>query len=116
LDHVVVWGHYGCGGVRALLEGPEGLKAEPKLLDWVSIAEEARLRLEQEEGMGEGVQERWDRLVELNVMLQMEHLLSYPVVNEALEAGRVKIHGWVYDLASAKLKSYHPEVGFQWVG
>lgn len=115
LDHVVVCGHYGCGGVKALLEGPEGLEAEPKLRDWISLASEARGRLEAEEGLGQEDQERWDRLVELNVVLQVEHLLSYPQVEEALEAGRVKLHGWVYELASARLKAYHPELGFQWV-
>lgn len=114
LEHVIVWGHYGCGGMRALLEGPETLEAEPKLIEWITLAEEARLRLEQEDDL-ESVQEQWDRLVELNVILQLEHLMSYPVVVEAVEAERVRLHGWVYDLASARLKSFHPEVGFQWI-
>jgi carbonic anhydrase len=115
LGHVVVWGHYGCGGVKALLDGTEKLEAEPKLRQWVSLAEEARQRLEQEASLGADVGERWRRLVELNVILQMENLLSYPVVAEAAEAGRVKLHGWVYDLESARLKAYHPDKGFQWL-
>ncbi len=45
----------------------------------------------------------------------MENLLGYPEVAEAVEAGRVKLHGWVYELASARLKAYHPEEGFQWL-
>lgn len=115
LDHVVVWGHYGCGGVKALLEGTEKLEDEPKLRDWVSLSTEARRRLDMDEAAGSSAEERWMRLVELNVILQMEHLLGYPVVAEAVEASRVKIHGWVYDLASARLKAYHPDLGFHWI-
>lgn len=114
LDHVVVWGHYGCGGVKALLEGLEALESEPKLRDWMALAAEA-LRLLGEEAGPRSHQERWDRLVELNVLLQMEHLLSYPAVVEAVENGRVKLHGWVYELSSARLKHYHPEMGFKWI-
>lgn len=115
LDHVVVWGHYGCGGMKALLEGTDKLEEEPKLREWVSLAAEARKRLEEEEGPGGDGEERWNRLVELNVVLQMEHLLGYPQVAEAVETGRVKLHGWVYDLVSARLKAYHPDEGFQWI-
>lgn len=115
LKRVIVWGHYGCGGMKALLEGPEALEAEPKLRQWVDLAEGAHRRLEQEEEGLETVQERWDRLVELNVVLQLEHLLTYPTVAEAVEAGRVSLHGWVYDLAAARLKAYRAERGFQWV-
>ena len=114
LKHVIVWGHYGCGGVKALLEGTDALEAEPKLRQWVSLAQEARRRLDEEGGL-ETVDERWRRLVELNVVLQQEHLLSYPVVAEALEARRVELHGWLYDINTSRLKSYHPELGFQWV-
>ncbi len=114
LKRIIVWGHYGCGGMKALLAGPEALEAAPAVRAWVTLAEEARRRLEQEEGE-RGVQERWDRLVELNVMVQLDHLLTYPVVAEAAEAGRVELHGWVYDLATGRLKAYHEERGFQWV-
>jgi carbonic anhydrase len=114
MEQIVVWGHYGCGGIKALLEGTEALVAEPALRAWVTLAEEALRRLEREEDE-RGAQERWDRLVELNVVLQMDHLLGYPVVAEAVEAGRVRLNGWVYDLATARLKAYHEEHGFQWV-
>ncbi|MFQ6672498.1 MAG: carbonic anhydrase [Candidatus Tectimicrobiota bacterium] len=114
IERVIVWGHYGCGGVKALLDGPEALEAEPHVRTWASLAEEARLRLLLE-GEAGSTQELWDRLVELNVLLQLEHLLSYPAVAEAVEAGRLQLHGWLYDLASARLKAYHPEGGFQWV-
>jgi carbonic anhydrase len=49
------------------------------------------------------------QLVFENVVVQLENLLTYPVIQRALEENRVEIHGWVYDLTTAMLRAYDPE-------
>jgi carbonic anhydrase len=111
---LVVMGHYGCGGMKALLEPPKEEPQEPSLSRWLSLSLEARRRLEAELPEA-SFQDRWDRLVEINVLLQMEHLGTYPQVARALREGRLELLGWVYDLASGRIKAYRPEEGFQWL-
>ena len=48
-------------------------------------------------------------LVERNVVLQLNHLRSYPYVRHAEEAGRLTLHGWLYDLARPAVLTYDAE-------
>ncbi len=117
IDHLIVCGHYGCGGVKAAM-GPEfGGPAS----SWVRhIRDVARLH-EQELSSIADPDKRFDRLVELNVMEQVYSLSRTAVVRGAWENGRqVKVHGWVYGLHNGLIKDlevtrdrYEPEPGSQ---
>ena len=48
------------------------------------------------------------RAVEENVLEGLTNLAAYPVVARALSAGRVRLHGWVYDLVEALVRVYDP--------
>jgi carbonic anhydrase len=52
-----------------------------------------------------------DALIEANVLLQLEHLRSYPFIAEEEQAGRLCLHGWVYDLTSERVRAYTVEDG-----
>ncbi|MCG3174128.1 MAG: Carbonic anhydrase 2 [Myxococcota bacterium] len=101
IKHVIVCGHYGCGGVRAAM-------AEPfhGLVDyWIGgIRNIIRLNRHALEGMG-GDEERFKRIVELNVLEQVYNLSQTPVVQQAWDKGpRPLLHGVVYDLHSGLLQ------------
>jgi carbonic anhydrase len=51
----------------------------------------------------------WRAAVEENVLDALENLITFDAVKEALEAGEVRLHGFVYDLAQGHLNSYDPE-------
>jgi hypothetical protein len=53
-------------------------------------------------------EEIYKQLVYENVVLQLEHLLSYPVVKNGLEANTLELHGWVYNVTNGRLKVYNP--------
>jgi carbonic anhydrase len=109
VPHVIICGHTQCGGLQALAEGPSKLEAEtPTLAAWLQDAVAVRER----------ISSRWEgaspeaivrQLVFENVVVQLENLLTYPVIQRALDENRVEIHGWVYDLAAATLRAYDPE-------
>jgi len=44
--------------------------------------------------------------VDANVLVQLENLRAHPSVAEALTAGRIALHGWVYDIASGNIRAY----------
>ena len=106
-----------CGGLRALAEGPELLSAEtPTLAQWLQDAVAVRDRIAQRM-VGAPAEAIAQQLVYENVVAQLENLLTYPVLQRALDENRVELHGWVYDLAAATLKVYMPETNdFRAVG
>lgn len=104
IPDIVICGHYGCGGIHALDE----THAEDRYIPiWLLNARRARDRVD-EESRAQGVtldpETRHRRIVEANVRLQLEHLREYPFVAQVLDQGRLRLHGWVYDLESGAIK------------
>jgi len=105
--HVIILGHSQCGGIRALLEGvPEGQSAE-YIGPWVSIAQRARDQVLRELAGKE--REKQARACEqAAILVSLDNLMTYPWLKERVEAGRILLHGWYFDIATGRLLSYHP--------
>ena len=54
---------------------------------------------------------RWKVLVQENVLVQVEHLRTHPVVAAALAAGELKLHAWVYKMETGEVYAYDSDVG-----
>ena len=99
--HVIVCGHYGCGGVRAALEGHQAGAVALWLQPLRNLADEHRAELD---ALSPG-RPRWDRLCELNVAAQVHAVAQSEVVESAWERGvELTVHGWIYDLADGLLR------------
>ena len=94
IRHIVVCGHYGCGGVKAMIEGVDQQKM-PELESWLRDA--AVLNAAARAGHADK-SEQWRLAVEENVLDQLANLTSYPGVKSRLDSGEMTLHGWVYDL------------------
>jgi carbonic anhydrase len=94
--HVIVCGHYGCGGVQAALEG-----AKLGLIDnWLRYVQDVRGKYAgQIDALGDP-KDRADRLCELNVLEQAMHVCGTTIVQDAwgLRGQALAIHGWIYRL------------------
>lgn len=101
---IVLCGHSCCGGMQALAHVE---RLEPGLRHWLQYAQDAQAHVPPE--VAETA--RLDALIEANVLLQLEHLRSYPFIAEAEQAGTLCLHGWVYDLASERVRAYEAETG-----
>ena len=55
--------------------------------------------------------ERLERAIEKNVLLQLEHLRTHPAVRAALDAGALRLHGWVYHFETGRVDVYDPLTG-----
>ncbi|HEX8832417.1 MAG TPA: carbonate dehydratase [Longimicrobium sp.] len=99
--HVMVVGHYGCGGVRAADED-----ARLGLIDnWLRHVQDVRDQHRAELDSIPDAVDRVDRLVELNVMAQVRHVCETTVVRDAWLRGQpLTVHGWVYRLQDGILR------------
>lgn len=101
VDHVIVCGHTGCGGVGAALEGADLDHVD----DWIQEIERVRRAHEDELMTIEDPRERANRLSELNVKAQVETLARSSIVRDAWESGQsLVLHGWIFRLESGTLE------------
>jgi carbonic anhydrase len=101
VKHIVVCGHYGCGGVKAAMQ-PKDLGI---LNPWLrNIRDVYRLHHTELDAIAD-VDARYDRLVELNVQEQCVNVLKSAVVQEQYLLHKIPVvHGWVFDLRTGLLK------------
>ena len=104
--HLMVVGHYGCGGVQAALEGIRVGLAD----NWLQHVKDVR---EKHANLLEWVapEHRLDALCELNVIEQVANVAHTTVVQDAWSRGQeVSLHGWVYGLSDGLLKDLRVSV------
>jgi carbonic anhydrase len=104
VDHVIVCGHYGCGGVRAAY-----LKSSLGLIDnWLRHVRDVHERHHQRIERGDGDDAAINRLCELNVVEQVHHVCQTTIVQDAWRRQqRLAVHGWIYDLRDGLLRDLH---------
>jgi carbonic anhydrase len=104
VQHVIICGHSDCGAVHGIME-PAKLSDMPAVARWLRHGQEAKRRLECDGGPSDGAA-RMHRLTRLNVVVQMENLLTHPSVQTALARDALQIHGCVYDIATGAVETY----------
>ncbi len=100
VKHIIVCGHYGCGGVRAALENfRHGL-----IDNWLAGVRSLHRRHEAELSVLP-VDEAVDRLCELNVISQALHVARTTIVEDAWERGQhIAVHSWIYRLDNGRIQ------------
>lgn len=100
VKHVVVCGHYNCGGIKAAMESADmGI-----LNSWLrNIRDVYRLHRAELDVITDE-EERYRRLVELNVQEQCVNVLKTADVQRANKERNLSVHGWVFDLKTGKLR------------
>jgi len=103
VKHVIVCGHYGCGGIKAAMTNHDFKQV---LNMWLrNIKDVYRLHRDELENISDE-EERTDRLVELNVQEQVAHLAKTSIIQRAWKnEQRPHLHGWVYGLKDGLIKS-----------
>jgi carbonic anhydrase len=101
VPHIVLCGHHGCGGVKAVLEGG----VEGPVDRWLDEARRVRREHADEIDALEDHEARVNRLVEVNVRDQLLNLARTATVQAAFERGQeLTLYGWVYDIRDGHLK------------
>lgn len=96
IEHIIVLGHYKCGGVKAAVEG---LNEEDIVENWVSqISDLYHFHKKELELIGDKIK-MYDKLSEMNVIAQLKNLLRTPIIQRAFRNNKkLYIHGWIFDI------------------
>lgn len=99
VKHIVVCGHYHCGGVKAAM-----MPSDMGILNpWLrNIRDVYRLHKDELNAISDE-EKRYNRLIELNVQEQCVNLIKTAAVQEAYKERGLKVHGWVFDMNTGKL-------------
>ena len=108
VDHVIVCGHYGCGGITAVCDA-----AQFGLIDnWLMHVKDVENKHAVELKKIKKKDERFSRLCELNVMEQATHVCETTVVQDAWKKGQqLSVHAVIYDIHDGLLKKLWSKVG-----
>ena len=102
VKQIIVCGHSSCGAMTAVMNG--GVPADlPCINRWLEGAHGIKSRLP----VGASV----DAAVRANVLMQLENLRSYPLVDRKLRSGELKLFGWFYDLQHGEIEQWDAERG-----
>ena len=109
IQHIVVCGHTDCGAMKGALN-PDALTALPHVCGWLENSKAAVDDAKAKHPDADD-KELLSAVIEQNVLLQLAHLKTHPYVAEALEAGKLQLHGWVYDIGSGAIYSHNEDSG-----
>lgn len=110
VEHIIVCGHYGCGGVKAAMEGCEHGIVDHWLQPIRDIADANAASL----NAGDSEETRLSQLCELSIRSQVENLSRTPIIQKAwLKENPLAIHGWVYSLSDGLLRDLGCSLSFE---
>jgi carbonic anhydrase len=108
VEHIIVCGHYGCGGVLAALQNNQlGL-----IDNWLRHVQDVRAKHRPQIDSLATEQEQHARLCELNVVEQVVNVSQTTIVRDAWARNQtLAVHGWIYDLSDGLLRDLNVSVG-----
>lgn len=110
VENIIVCGHSNCGGCKALYAPREEMDELPMVRKWMDLALPVKAKVEDKIQRGEYAKElRYEITEKLNVVEQMEHLLTFPYIKEKYEAGQLNILGWYYVIHTGEVFNYSEE-------
>jgi carbonic anhydrase len=104
VHNIVICGHSECAAIKAVIDGRKEVKT-PHLRSWLSHAEPAYSKFKAGFSLNNDL-EIHNKVSQINVLQQLEHLKTYPIVREALSKKILQIHGWWFDLETANVYHY----------
>lgn len=101
---IVICGHSECGAMQALVQGIDNCPC-PHVRSWLKYGEESLSKVRQGFVIDPSLSEH-NQLSQTNVLQQIEHVKSYPLIKERLDKKQLRIHGWWFDIARADVYCY----------
>lgn len=105
VEEVIICGHSNCGGCAAVLNGWGNLTNLPFTQSYLKPLETVKEKIEKENAFKD--EKTRARLMEqMNVVEQVNHLKTFPGIQEKLETGQLEIEGWYFDIKSGTVSIY----------
>lgn len=105
---ILICGHSNCGGCAALNAPPEKLEQLPHVKKWLQVSSEVRARVDKLVTDDSPAEREW-LTEQVNVLVQMKNLLSYPYIHERVEQGKLEILGWHYIIETGEVFNFNDQ-------
>ncbi|KTD17395.1 carbonic anhydrase [Legionella jordanis] len=99
VKHIIVCGHSGCGAMEGLMKPNIGQEL-PTLASWLKHSSSVIEHFKDKQGV------QLEDVVKQNILAQIEHLKTYPVISNKLASQELAIHGWFYKIKSGEIHVY----------
>ncbi len=110
VDHIIVMGHFNCGGIAALLpECPKQNKKPSFISSWVQIASTAKDKILQEH-QALPLSEKRHLCEKESILVSLKNLRTFPWIEERVISGKVRLHGWYFDRGTLSIYSEKQKV------
>ena len=108
VQRIIVLGHSGCGGIRALMDEQFPSSEGTDFLGrWVSIADPAKYRVLQKLGAAAPAAQ-YRACEQAAILVSLKNLESFPWIAERVQDDKLSLHGWYFDMEAGALHAYSP--------
>jgi len=104
--HIIICGHTDCGAITGALN-LNRLEGLPHVKEWLGHCRSAIEIVRERNGIPSNQclgHEHLNEAIEENVLQQVQHLRTHPVVAAKMATGKVQVHGWIYDIESGRIR------------
>jgi carbonic anhydrase len=106
VEHIIVLGHAHCGGIQNLMKTGGASNPNSFIDDWMSLAESARISVTRDFATADGEQQQRE-CEQRAVLVSLKNLQTFPWINQRVADGKLKIHGWYFEIESGQLMGYN---------
>ncbi len=111
VDNIVVCGHSNCGGCEALYKSDKEMKDLPHTKKWLELAAPVKKIVEEQIAKNViSIEDRSTYTEQMNVVVQISHLMKYPYIRKLLKQDELTIMGWWYNIEEGEIYNYDDEL------
>lgn len=108
VSDIIVLGHSSCGGIQALMSGPDCTNETDFINDWMNIAIEAKERVI-DAHPDDSPEQQAHHCEKESILISVHNLMDFPWIQERVVANKLNLHAWYFDIANGKLQNYDTE-------
>lgn len=108
ISDIIVCGHSECGAIQAVAQGIDRIQY-PHMRAWLKYGEESVKQVKAGRIINPGLAIH-NQISQVNVLQQMQNILSYPFIQDRCMKNQLRIHGWWFDIAQANVYCYEHNV------
>ena len=105
VQHIIVMGHSQCGGIRALFEGIPDDSVGEFIKPWMNMAKRASERVRAEHYHAHDTEQLCECEM-AGIVVSLENLATFPWIQSRVDEGKLKLHGWYFDIVSGEMQAY----------
>ena len=110
VENIIICGHSNCGGCQALYYESRKMRKLPQTRKWLRLAGDVKDSVQKQIAENPGLETERSKMTEqLNIVQQMNHLLTYPYLKSKYNKGQIRLMGWYYAIESGDVYNYSIE-------